>query len=128
MLVAAGAALALTGCSFGTDENVDVPDSGPVAFYPKASSGPTDKLEGTLKLTGTCLVVEQEDGTIALPVFPIQDATWDGETLTYNDEALTDGSPITLKGGVVEEAYWGPMTYLPADCERDETFFAVPLD
>lgn len=118
---------ALSGCTFGDDPDVIVPDSGPLAVYPKASAGMDAALTGKLKLEGTCLVIVAEGGQTSLPVFPVEDATWDGSTLTYAGDEYAPGDEMKLSGGNLEEAYFGPMTYIPADCTRDATFFVSPL-
>ena len=117
----------LTGCTFASEPELIVPDSGPMAVYPKASSGMDAALKGKLKLNGTCLVIVAEGGQSSLPVFPVEDATWDGTQLTYDGKQYAPGDEISVIGGNVEEAYFGPMTYIPADCTRDATFFVSPL-
>lgn len=119
-------AVGLTGCTLLSGQSTDVPDSGPVAYYPNPAAGPGDALEGTLEVTGACLLVKTGE-SIALPVFPVGEATWDGTVLRYDGKDYADGDKLALTGGVVEDGYFGPVTYIPADCERGETFFVQPL-
>ncbi|MFK4790684.1 hypothetical protein [Microbacterium sp. ZW T5_56] len=116
----------LTGCSaFSAAGDEEVPDSGPVAFYPKASSDLTDTATGTLTATADCVSVTAEDGSSVLPVFPVGQATWDGATLTTATQTVAAGGEIDLRGGYVDNGLIGPVTYVPAGCTYDRIFFVA---
>ncbi|WP_433676264.1 hypothetical protein [Microbacterium gorillae] len=117
---------ALTGCSvFSGAGDEEVPDSGPVAFYPKASSDLTDTAEGILTATADCVSLTAEDGSTVLPVFPVGQATWDGTTLTTATQAVAAGGEIGLRGGYVDNGLIGPVTYVPTGCTYDRIFFVA---
>lgn len=120
------APVVLTGCTLLSGQSTDVPDSGPVAYYPNPAAGPGDPLTGTLEVTDACLLV-QTDSATTLPVFPVGEAEWDGSVLRYDGKEYAAGDDVSLAGGVVEEGYFGPVTYIPAGCDRGETFFVQPL-
>lgn len=124
-IVATVGLFALTGCSSPITPD-EVPSSGPVAFYPRASNGMDAQLIGVLSLTDTCLLVTADDGGTSLPVFPVGEAEWTDAGLVIGDETYAVGSEITLAGGEITNGMFGPSTYLPADCDRDATFFVAP--
>ena len=116
----------LTGCSVlsGAGDE-EVPDSGPVAYYPKASSELTDTAAGTLSVTSECVTLTAEDGTTVLPVFPVGQAAWDGTALTTGAQTIAAGEEIDLRGGYVDNGMIGPVTYVPAGCTYDRIFFVA---
>lgn len=117
----------LAGCSFGSDpEGTYVPTSGEVAFYPQAAEGLGDEAAGTLALVGGCLTLETADAGTLVPVFGGADATWDGDKLTFGGKTYAAGDRMTLTGGLVAEDYLGPMTYMPAGCDKSAAFFVAP--
>lgn len=124
--VALAAVIALTGCTQSDDSGTYTPTSGPVAFYPKPSSGLEEKLVGTIAMRDDCFVVESPDGAIHVPVFPANEASWDSSTLTLDGESYTDGDEISVIGGPVAEEYLGPVTYYPTGCDRTKAFFVAP--
>jgi predicted small secreted protein len=116
----------LTGCSvFSGAGDEEVPDSGPVAYYPKASSELTDTAAGTLSVTAECVTLTAEDGNTVLPVFPVGQAAWDGTALTTGAQTIAAGEEIDLRGGYVDNGMIGPVTYVPAGCTYDRIFFVA---
>lgn len=121
-----GAALTLAGCGlFGGG----IPDSGPLAVYPRPDAGMDALLEGRLVLDPACVLVMSPDGGFSLPVFPEGDARVDDEfsTLTWRGEEYRDGDPIALGGGfsAVQDGYI-EGGYLPPGCEGREMFLVSP--
>lgn len=122
--LATALALGLAGCSAREDQIIET--SGPVAFYPLPDGGLKEKVSGTIKLTEACLLLVQPSGKSVLPVFPGSQATWDGAKLTYRGSSYAAGDALELTGGAVPADQTGPMTYIPANCQRDSTFFVAP--
>lgn len=119
-------AATLTACAPTEDSGVLTPDSGPVAFYPKPSSGMDATLTGTIEMQDECFVLVDSAGDVHVPVFVAGQASWDGTALTIGDTAYRAGDELTVVGGEVSEQYLGPVTYYPAACDRTKAFFLAP--
>lgn len=128
--LAAAAALVLlttlTACTPTEESGVLTPDSGPVAFYPKPSSGMDATLTGKIELQGECFVLVDRTGAVHVPVFVAGEASWDGSALTIGDATYRAGDELSVVGGEVSEQYLGPVTYYPAACDRTTAFFVAP--
>ena len=121
-------ALAVTTLlAVGCAATVDVPQSGPVAMYPQPNGGMDALLEGTLTVIEDCVVVTQSDGSIAVPVFPVGDASWDGDegVLSWRGDEFREGDPISVGGGFSDAAL--TAAYIPTSCAGTDTFAVSPF-
>lgn len=104
-----------------------IPRSGPVAVYPMPDAGMDALLTGTLRVVGGCVVVEPTQGALIVPVFPVDDVSWDDETrtLTFQGTSYQDGDPISLGGG---HGTVDPESgYVPDECADREAFLVSPF-
>ena len=116
--------LVLAACS-GPEGGTGIVEGGPVAYGAASSDGGNDALlEGTLKVSDSCVVIVDELGQTLLPIFQRPRTTWDGTTLTYNGKPYTDGSSIRLGGGYYDEPR--DADYAPQGCDVDEVFYVAP--
>lgn len=117
-------ALALAACS-GPEGGTGIVEGGPVAYVAASSDGGDDALlEGTLKVSDSCVVIVDEFGQTLLPIFQRPGTAWDGTTLTYNGKPYTDGSSISLGGGYYDEPR--DADYAPQGCDIDGVFYVAP--
>lgn len=116
--------LALAACS-GPEGGTGIVEGGPVAYVAASSDGgDAALLEGTLKVSDSCVVIVDEFGQTLLPIFQRPRTTWDGTTLTYNGKPYTDGSSISLGGGYNDEPL--DADYVPEACDADGVFYVAP--
>jgi hypothetical protein len=116
--------LALSACSASGAGDRPV-EGGPVAFVTASSDGgDAALLEGTLRVSDSCVVIEDERGRTWLPIFQSPRTTWDGATLTYNGAPYTDGGTISLGGGYDDEPL--DADYAPGGCDVDGVFYVAP--
>lgn len=80
-------------------------------------------LEGTLEVSGSCVLVLDAFDQTWLPVFQRPRTTWDGTTLTYQGRDYTDGSTIRLGGGGIDAQ---SADHVPGGCTFDEAFLVSP--
>ena len=84
-------------------------------------------LEGTLRNEGGCVRIEA-DGSVAVPSFPVGDASWTGDTLTWRGEDYVDGDSIALGGGFMGTAsHPADGGYMPKGCVGLEIFVVSPF-
>ena len=117
-------ALLLSACSTPTG-GTGIVEGGPVAYLtPSSDGGDSALLEGTLKVSDSCVVIVDPTGRTLLPIFQRPRTTWDGTTLTYNGRPYTDGSSISLGGGYNDEPV--DADYVPEECDVDGVFYVAP--
>lgn len=117
-------ALALAACS-GPEGGTGIVEGGPVAYVAASSDGGDDALlEGTLKVSDSCVVIVDEFGQTLLPIFQRPRTERDGTTLTYNGKPYTDGSSISLGEGYYDEPR--DADYAPQECDIDGVFYVAP--
>ncbi|MGH9113876.1 MAG: hypothetical protein ACRDZN_16490 [Acidimicrobiales bacterium] len=110
------AALAAAACGDDTDETGTAgsadptvsnsgPPWGPLSVVPGAGSGAEALIQGTLRMTGDCVFLD-ERGDDVLLVWPADRTTWTPETGTISFQRtdgqavpLADGDEVTLAGG-----------------------------
>ncbi|MEW1962155.1 hypothetical protein AB0269_06815 [Microbacterium sp. NPDC077644] len=110
-------ALLLAGCS------APLPQSGPIAVYPRPNAGMDALLTGALHVADGCVAVESEDGAVSIPMFPAGDAEWKDEALVWRGDVYREGDTISLGGG-----YGGADDgYVPEACEDAEMFLVSPF-
>ena len=78
---------------------------GPLAVIPPQGGADTGRAEGTLRITGTCVLLES-GGTILLLIWPADRTMWDAELraitfMNYDGAIVTvsDGDHVVLGGG-----------------------------
>lgn len=127
--IGAATAALVVACSSGP--SVSPPpaaDPGsPVAAY--VSTGPWGDgdgalLEGVVRLTDGCLVVERADGSLTVPVFPT-DFAWDdaARALTGRGHAVVVDDAVSLGGGHTSEP--SSIDHLPEGCGDGADLFVV---
>lgn len=117
-------ALLLSACSTPAG-GTGIVEGGPVAYVtPRSDGGDDALLEGTLKVSDSCLVIVDATGRTLLPIFQRPRTTWDGTALTYNGRPYTDGSSISLGGGYNDEPL--DVDYAPEGCDVDGVFYVAP--
>lgn len=117
-------ALALAACS-ESEGGTGIVEGGPVAYVAASSDGGDDALlEGSLKVSDSCVVIVDEFGQTLLPIFQRPRTAWDGTTLTYNGKPYTEGSSISLGGGYYDEPR--DADYAPQECDIDGVFYVAP--
>jgi hypothetical protein len=93
---------AMTGCSAASPDSSPAPVPAPGLVTRDASSDEVALAAlatGTLVLDNGC--IQLDNGVV--PVFPEEDARWDGTTLTWKGDAYLIGDTITLGGGEYTE-------------------------
>lgn len=108
-LVLLAAMVTLSGCA-----STPGADSADVGVITREASGENGS---NMALTTGVLVVE--NGCVRLdtgvvPVFPAEDVSWDGTTLTHLDTAYGVGDTISLGGGEYSES--GRADIVPEEC------------
>jgi hypothetical protein len=105
-----------------------LPQSSPLAVYPKPDYGMDALLGGTLRMLDGCLVVESGESMIAVPVFPSDDAVWDEDAgvLAWRGESYRDGDVISVGGGFVGNSDV-EGAYFPEACEGNDAFLVSPF-
>jgi hypothetical protein len=104
---------------------IGVPQSGPLATYPRPDFGMDALLEGTLTVRDDCVAIARSDGAITVPVFPSGDASWTDGVLSWRDGTFGEGDPISVGGGLA-----GPhiaSSYIPAGCSGLDAFTVSPF-
>lgn len=122
-----GLALASSGC--GSDDE-PVTDNGPVASFKQEASadgGDAAGIQGVLKVTDGCLVLndDRKDGAgIQYPAFAAGTFTWDqdAQTLTVDGYEAKVGDRVILTGGA--PATPDEIT-APAGCDAAKGYFRV---
>jgi heat shock protein HslJ len=78
---------------------------GPLAVIPPQDGADTARTEGTLRITDTCVFLEERGGAVLL-LWPADRTTWDAEqrTITFANfdgttATVADGQPVVLGGG-----------------------------
>lgn len=113
--------LMLAGCA----ALAQLPESGPLAMYPKPNGGMDALLEGTLTVIDDCIAIAQSDGGRAVPVFPVGDASWDEGVLSWRGDEFREGDPISVGGGFSDAAL--TAAYIPSGCGDFDAFAVAPL-
>lgn len=112
----------LAGCSPGSGDR----SSGPLATYEATGEGGFGALlSGTLTAVDGCVLVEQEDGTLVLPVFA-DSVEWvaEDQLVRLGRADLEVGETVELGGGFAE----GRGVARPAACPDDAETFLVSQD
>lgn len=122
VVVAALVLVLASGCSAAAG----LPDSGPLAMYPRPDAGMDALLEGTLRVVDGCVTVESADAASVVPVFPVGDATWSDDTLTRRGETYRSGDAIALGGGFSAGTTM-EGAYIPEGCASLELFTVSPF-
>ena len=129
VMLLAFVSLLIAGCSSTGSEMMpgqdQVPQSGPLAMYPKPTDGMDALLEGTLTVTDDCVTIAHSDGTRSVPVFPAGDASWNEGVLSWRGGEFGEGDPISVGGGL----FAAPLTasYIPAGCQSFDAFAVSPF-
>lgn len=129
----AGSALAvlgvalLSGCAVFAGGG-EIPTAGPLAVHPRPEAGMDALLEGTLRVEGGCVQVEDIYAGLVVPTFPAGDATYAEGVLTWRGEEYRTGEPIALGGGFTGTAsYPSASGYMPKACVGLEVFVVSPF-
>ena len=122
-MLSAGVVIALLLSACSTPEGgTGIVEGGPVAYVTPSNDGAL--LEGTLRVSDSCVVIVDDRGQTWLPIFQRPRTTWDGTTLTYNGAPYTDGSSISLGGGYNDQPL--DADYAPQGCDVDGVFYVAP--
>jgi hypothetical protein len=124
VVAAVGVPIAVvTGCGAGP---ANLPDDGPLAVYRAGDAGMDALLEGTLGIEHDCLVIEQADGTVVVPIFPLGTASWDSGTLGWGGNSYHPGDAITAGGGGPARNGVFTDVYVPDGCRSTKVWWVAP--
>ena len=127
------ACIAVTGCTQGPGTrspssapgpgDITATASAPAVQAPGIAIRPSDginlfaNVDGILRFTGGCLVLDDGNGGVRYPVFEDGSAVWDGKTLTYLGKTYSIGADVHWGGGEVDDWRYSPADYgLPSTC------------
>jgi hypothetical protein len=118
VLVAAGLAYAVAGCS----ESSDVHDW-PIATYPNEPDNGSSlmSLTGRLTMVDGCVVVIDEADGVYLPVFRTPGSQWRGGEVRMDEGSLKLGQTATFDGGGDPL----PGSIIPEACADVTRYFSV---
>lgn len=104
-----------------------------LAFYDQASTGSIASggyltlINGVLKVTDSCVVIDLENGASVQPIFTSSSVSWDNDRsiLSYHGKKYSSGDYIELGGGFVSENTIKPLLNknIPT-CRNSKLFLA----